>query len=577
VTFRLLLVVGLILTLTSPSRAVEINGSLGGGYGRTDAWSPATHSDLNEFDWEASLAASGSFFRPGMLQWLIGGEYRGARTLYFKSTSALDGLAYHGQLSLLTSTVVPVTFKLGRSWTQFSDNEKAGFGSTLVTTEGGTAALRFAQLPTLRFGVTRTDVENHSFGAGLSKSDTTALDVSASQSLANFQYQLAYDTSWNGGTYDETNYHSHAIDAEASSALNDQVRFHFFDRYYLRDPTRDAATNPRYDDNALGTGVQWRPSSRTTVSFEYGFRHVQVEVAGTPNSEQLEHSLSNSTYRRLTPELSLLGNAAVAYSLERVGPRSLGTVTESAGAGLTWKREIWKWLSLDLSVGGTAGAAERSAQPAAFLWGATWNGGTTARWTSARAGLYYSGSYQSSASAGGEAIDQRLVAQGEGIAGRAYLNGQVNLNQTQREDPLLGLFRSRAATASFGATVTRFSSKLSAGLAEGLSDPLRSPDIHSGLLLPASFNTKTRFANLTISTGADKGRLQITGVARTMALETPGRPLQYEHGLGLTATYTIGAFQISLEDQFSVGGAGPVWERGNRVMLRVVRNLGFNL
>jgi len=153
----------------------------------------------------------------------------------------------------------------------------------------------------------------------------------------------------------------------------------------------------------------------------------------------------------------------------------------------------------------------------------------------------------------------------------------VNLAETERTDPLLGLFKSESATALLGVTWRQLGAKLTGGLSEGLSDPLRNPDLQSGLLLPATLNTTAKFATFTVSLGADKGRLVFSAVARTMEIETPGHPQQYENGAGLTASYTIGAFMLSLDDEYMVGATGPTSQSVNRVMLRVIRNFGFSL
>lgn len=557
-----------------PALAVDLSGAVGTGGSRSDSFSPGAHSDALTWDWEASAAAAGTPLRPGLLQWLAGVEYRSLRTYYFDSRNRADGLTYHGQLSLFSDSMVPLTVSASRSRSDFSNDKQGPLGSSVITTEAGTALLRAERYPTLRLALTRTDVDTHALGAPEALSDSTALSVSAGQSLPTEQYQLGFDTSWNHGTFAETNYHSYALNLQASAAVADDVMFRFFDRYYRRDPTVNATTNPRYDDNAIGTGVQWRPGTKTTASFDYAYRHLLVDVKDAPKSEQAAHALTQSTWYRWTPNLSVFGTGGLSYALERLGVKEEQSATESLGGGATWSKDLAPRAALRLGGGGSIGVAEPWGQAVRVVGGVNGSGGISASLDRIRASLTYSGNFQQGALRGSSTLDQRLLLQGDALADMVFLTGQAVISGARRDDPLLGAFVSRSTSISLGGFYKKYNAQLSAGMSDGLSTALDGGLPAEGFILPVEFNTHTRFVTLSSSYVLDAGRWTLSGLARSMELTAPGRPLQYEHGVSFTTGYAIGAFTLSLEERFSAGGAGSSWQRGNLVMARIVRTFG---
>ena len=61
---------------------------------------------------------------------------------------------------------------------------------------------------------------------------------------------------------------------------------------------------------------------------------------------------------------------------------------------------------------------------------------------------------------------------------------------------------------------------------------------------------------------------------RTLSTEAPERPIRHEQGESFSAGYTLGATTFSLEQRFSTGGSGGVWQTGNLVMIRISRSFG---
>jgi hypothetical protein len=516
------------------------------------------------------------------VQWLASGDYRKLRSLYFDSGSTADAFGYRGQLSLLADSPLPLTFTTSRGRSEFTGSAGSAIGSSLATTWSGTALLRADEYPALRLALTRTDVDNRSLGAPEATSGSTLLAVSAAQSTPGYQYDVSYDTSWNRGTHAETNYRSHAVGLQASTPLSDAALFRAYERYTLRDPSRDDPVNPRYDDNATGAGLQYRPGEATTASFDYAYHRLNVAVKDAPDAEQLAHTLSQVTTHRLTRDLSLSGTTALSWTRQRLGATEVDTGAQSAGAGATWRHDLPWRATFDAGAGGSLGAAEPTGSPAALTYGGSGNAGLTVTRERVRASATASASLQEDATS--RTVEERGLVQVEGAVRRVYLNAIGSVGTSRREDRLLGAFESRSATASFTASYRRHSAQLMAGVTDGLAQPLAPAAAAPGTpppvpalvpsILPVAFNTLTRYATLSSSWTGDGGRLVLTALARTMATTAPARPLQYEHGAGATVAYTLGAVTISAEERYSIGGAGDARQRGNTFMLRAVRSFG---
>lgn len=574
---RIAAVLALLLGGRAFADGYSLSGSVGGGASRGDSWSSGEHEGTSALDWSAGLALAGTPFRPGLLQFLVGAQYASLRTYYFESRTRAENLGYRLQVSAFTDSPLSLSLGGARSWSEFTtDGQTQQTGATLATTYTGTAVLRVQEYPSLRLALTRTTLDNRMLGGEEAKSTSTVLSAGAAHSTRTQDYAATYDTSWNSGTWAETNYRSHAASFAANLGLTDTLHFRLLENYYLRLPTLSSPINPRYDNNVVGTGLQWLPNPRLNASLNYSYDHVLVTAPGAPTIEQVNHGAGVADTYLLTPDLTMQNSATFVSTLEAQGDRSASGAAETVGSGLNWRHRLRPTLQLGLGGAASVGVAEPSGLAARLAYGL----GGTAALTYANARWDGSASYsaafaQAQLGLDGWTLSQTLLLTGETTWRASLLRALLSATGERRQDPLLGAFMSRSVNASVSSTWMRSSAQLGFGLSDGLSASLQSPNLSDGLFLPAGYNTHTVFGALTGTTTFDDGHLLFTGLLRTMATTAPGRGTIYEHGLGLTAAYSVGLFTFSLDDRVSTGGFGGLHQTANLVMLRATRTFGM--
>ena len=553
------------------------SGALGAGASRGDNWSTdAPRLTLYAWDWEADLGFAAVPFRPGLVQVIANGQYRSLWAGDPDGTNSSHGLTYGLGAALLGDSIVPISFAASRSLSRFSSSATTDrTGSTLTTTENANIALRKAGFPSLWLQVTRTDLDNQSFAADRTTAGNTTLSAGISHSTPRQEFSASYDTGWNQGSWAETNFRSHSVQAQSSTNLSDALRFRVTERYFLRLPTLEAPTNPRYDDNAFGAGVQWRPGERLTSSLDYGYRHLVVTALGADELEQRGHSLRESTSYRVTDDVTLNENAAVQTTTERKDGESASGSSAIGGGGVGWRHHLRPGLELTAGVGGSAGVAWPAGAEAQLAYGGTVSAGVSATSDSARGSVNYSGSYQRNTSGlVGWSLTQQLNLTGDAVFGSTLLRSTVLLSGARREDPLLGVFLSRSILFSLAANWRSYGIQASAGQSDGVSGALSEPGVADGLFLPANFNTRVRYGTLSASLNVPFTKITVSALARTLSTEGPDRPIRHENSASLSLGYSIGASMISLDERISTGGSAGIWQTGNSIQLRAVRSFG---
>jgi len=564
-----------LLLAASPALAdYSLTGSLATGGSRTDAWGGPLHQDFSDWNWEVDAALAGTPFRPGLLQFLAGARYRSLDSYYPEGTSRSGDLGFHLQLSAFGDSPLPVSLSAARETRDFlTDSSTRQTGSTLAQSYAGTAVLGVQGYPSLRVAAFRTDLENHSLGGDLVTSSSTALSVGVAHSAPGQTYSASYDSSWNSGTYAETNYRSHYVNLAATASVSGDLQFRVSERYYLRLPTVDAALNPRFDDNALTAGFQWRPGSATSANLDYSYRRALVETTGAAQMDQLTQGVQQATQQRLGEDWTGIGSAGVTYTRERLGGASISGTGEEVGGALEWRHGFGSAFNLNIAGGGSIGATEPSTGGTLASYGGHGSAGVSLRGQSLQGDADYSATYQKNAGGlPGWSLLQTVSATLAAALGDAVLHGNARFAGGRREDPLLGSYLSRTMSATLGATYRRYDLQLSAGISDGLSEALANP-ISDGLFLPVGYNTHTRFATVTLSARASN-ELVVTALARALSSSAPGREDSWEYGAAGVASYSLGAFTVSLEDRYSLGGSGAFSQRGNLVLARISRSFG---
>ena len=570
----------LLWALEAHSGSYTWSGALGAGASRSDSWSTGgPHVSIPSWDWAADLGLGGVPFRPGLLQFLANGQYRSLWVGYPDGSNSTRGLGYGLTLSLLRDSLLPISFSASRLLSRFvTDGATQRTGSTLVTTEAGNVSFRKAGYPSLWLQVSRTDLDNESFNAEHTKTGNTTLSAAVAHSAPRQEFSASYDTGWNDGSWPETNYRSHSVQAQSLTAIADELHLRLNERYFLRLPTVDAPTNPRYDDNDFGAGLQWRPGRRLNGGLDYSYRHLLINAPVTGELERLDHALRETVAYHWTNDLTVNGNASEQTATERRDGQSLSGNAFVGGAGANWRHLFGSGLELSAGGGGTVGVARAINAEEQLAYGAAGSAGLSAIGTRARGTASYSVAYQRNTSGlTGYSLNQQINLTGDLLLGSTLFQATALFSGVRQDSPLLGVFLGRSISASLGATWKSYNVNLSGGQSDGVAGPLAQPSVTDGLFLPANFNTRVRFLTLSTVVGIPRTRILVTALARALALEGPDRPPRHENSALLSVGYTIGATLFSLDERFSTGGAGGLWQTGNLVTLRVTRSFGGSL
>jgi hypothetical protein len=572
---RTLAAAALALAAAVPARALDVSGSLGAGYQRSDARSSFTSSSIPGWDFGAQLQLSDSPFRPGLLHWTGSGEYRQYRTLYSEGTNRSDNFLYGASVDLFTTSPLAVTLSSSRSRLDFTTSLAArDTGTTLVDTNTVGATLALQHWPTLRGSFVASDLQNERFGS-TSETGTREVDLGATQAVGPLRYTASYDRDWNTGTFASTNFDSHQLIFESTVALGPTAELMVNDRYFLRVPTVEDATNPRLDDNNFNTTVRWRSTPRLQLFGSYFAQRAVADVSGSAERQALADAVSSAADYQLTDRLSLTGQVGAGRIEQQLGSTVLELTNETIGSGAHWndRRGV-----VNYGLGGTVtfGLVQRNGQ----------RGSDIARGLSARASLdtigerWNTGAYydvnqtRDVGTVAGTAFTQTLGAHAEyALRRQSRLRLTAQVAQSKRLAPLFGDSDSRNLTSGLGYYWARYSAQLSAGYTEGISSTPGRIDGAGAAILPAEFSSRTRFVNFT-ATGPLLPNLWLTGIARTLWAEVPGIPSQQESGFSLLVDYRVGAVTISAEERYTTTDATDLSNSANLFLVRITRSFG---
>ncbi|HET9553623.1 MAG TPA: hypothetical protein VFP50_11710, partial [Anaeromyxobacteraceae bacterium] len=366
-TRALLAALGALL-LARPAGALNLGGSLGAGYQRSDSWAGGQHTSIPGWDFASQLSLSDTPWPSAILSWAATGNYQRHRTLYSDSTSTTDNLTFMGSVSLFQGSALTLNLGASRSWTEFTNTGPVEqTGSTLVTNYAAQARYAALARPSFTASVNRLEIENRSFGV-TSNAASTTLSGGVAQSVEGFDYALGYDTVLASGSFADSNYRTHNFNLSATTYAIPGVELRVVDRYFLRDPTVTASTNPRYDDNDFHLTATARTDPRLLTRADYEYRHLVTSVPGADGRDALDHLLSGTAEYRYSPEWTFNGNAGASYSKDRLGPTEISGSTEQVGGSARWQRLMGR-SSLFLSGGGSVGLQQRDGGAQQGAWG----------------------------------------------------------------------------------------------------------------------------------------------------------------------------------------------------------------
>lgn len=566
----------LALALLAPALAragdYQLSGSVDAGYGRTDAWAGGRTSASPTWDFGGQLSLGAAPIRPDLLQLAASGSYRKLQSSYLESRTTADNFGYAASAALLQG--FPVSFNLfaSRAWSDFNAvAETRQTGSSLSRTEGATAVLHFPRAPTIRATLQRTAFDNIGLGGQETTGESTRLSLGGSHNLENHSYSASYDTAWSEGTFAETNYRNHYFNFQGSALATRSLEVRLTENYYLRRPTVEAPTNPRYDDNNLNVTAFWRPSQTVGGTLGYAFRHTFFEAQGVVSQDSSANIVSLGGNYAWSQDWTFNATASLERGQDRLGAETRDTEGEAVGAGARWQRAFgdYTWnASADGSVGST-----RALGQDLFAYGLGAGAGVNTSLAGWASGLSLSTSFSSNLlGQAGWSVRNAVSGQTEtrlslGIG----LRGRLQVIDARQHSEFLGDSSNQTALLQVGASYRAHFAELSVGQTNGSAQNLVDPALNPNL--PARFNTRSSFATLTGSSLLTPS-LGVQALARYLSTTSPGGLHTWETAFNLRLLYRIGLFDLSAEDRYSVGGSGSV-SRVNVFLVRATRSFGM--
>ena len=575
----------LLLASALPARAVDVGGSLDTSYWRGDNWSGGTHDVSPGWEFGGNLSLSGTPFRPEILMMNGDVDYHQFHSLYTGGDSQNNSLTWGGAAQIYSESPVNGTITASRTNSDFA-TQGVGIqtGQTLVTTEGLNLNSQVKGLPSLNAQLLRTDADNVGFGGQASTTQTTMLSAGAMQSFGPHQYSLQYQTSWNQGTWADTNYRFHSLVLNEQSQLSRDLQFMVSDNYLLRDPTVTSAANPRLDDNAFTASLFWHASADLQPSLTYSYNHSVVSAPGVPGASDVEllgHTASVGTTYRASQHWTLVGNLNFTDFDNRAGAMSSQGTGETVGAGAIYSTVRGGW-NLSLQANGNVGVLEVSGTQSGGggtngAYGLS-GGGSASRTLGAwnLSAAYLAGFSENLTGALGRSVTQNANFTADTLLwGSTRFTNQLLAFANRQELLIGGDSFNRSITYMSTLSWRRYSLTGSAGLSDGLANGTGT-GLSDGLFIPVSYDTHSRFASIGLGTSLARG-LSTNTIVRYLSTDMPGRPSSNETDFLGSLNYVLGLFTFTLTEQYSAGGYGDITQQGNVFMARIARSFGASL
>ncbi|MBK9517509.1 MAG: hypothetical protein IPO09_09180 [Anaeromyxobacter sp.] len=560
----------------APAAATDLVLRLDLGYERLDVFTPGAEASAMRLDFDVSALAAGYLFAPGTVDWSLGGRYdRLRREAIGGATMNGTGVSFRGRVGLLNRPTAPLSLQLhaSRASDDFTTTGVAeSTGTRLVTTLGADATYRGAGRPSLRLGIASVESEDTGFGRGVTSRSVRQVRAGATHGTAAYSYVVDYDARLSTGTYDNDNHDTHTVYLTTSANLGPGFTAIASDRYYLRTPTRQAPTNPRYEDHAAFASVVWSgPQSLSRTQYRYG--HTTISAPGVATRERIRNSAFQQVEHQLTGELRLIGLVDASVADERLGEEVHRSFGESLTGLARWIRHAEPW-DFFLQGGPSVGLIQPDGAAADTGFGGQFEAGATRTWPGLRAGLRYSAGFQQNLGAvGGWAARQSVTADAERTAGDSLLlRGSLQASADRVQSDLFGAGANRVLQANLTAGWRRYDLTVQAGLTSGLVGD--HPDVAGdGLFIPAPYDAHTGYASATFLAPVPGG-FDLSLRARYLEIRSPDRERQWETGLLGRLGWTAGGLTVSVEDEYVRGGGegGPASQ--NRLFLRLTRTFG---
>ncbi len=559
-----------------PAAATDLQLVLDLGYERTDVYTPGEEDSGMRLDFDVAALAAGYAFSPGTVDWSLAGRYeRLRRDAIGGAHMDGTGLTFRGRVGLLQRPTSPVSVQLfaERATHDFTTTGVAeSTGTRLVTTVGADATYRAAGRPSLRLGVTSIEAEDTGFGRGVVDRSLQIVRAGVSHGTSAYSLILDYDGHLSSGTYDTDNYDTHTVYLNATANLGPGYTAVASDRYYLRSPTRLAASNPRYEDHQAFASVVWTGAEGLSRT-QYRYGHTNISAPGVAPRERLRNSIFQQVEHQFTSELRLIALIDAAVSDERLGAVTARSYGETLTGLARWMRRDGAW-DLFLQGGPAVGLIQPSGAASDTGFGGQLEAGVSRGWEALRAGLRYSASFQQNLGAvGGWAAHQSLTADAERTpTDELTLRGSLQASADRVSSDFFGEGANRLLQANLNARWRRYDLLVQGGLTSGMVGQHEGWS-GDGLFIPAPFDSHTGFASATLLAPL-YGGFDLTVRTRYLEIRIPDRERQWEAGLLGRIGWTAGGLVVSVEDEYVRGGGDGAPSSQNRLFLRLSRAFG---
>ncbi len=537
---------------------------------------PTVRRPSLEFD--GNLHLSGSVFRPGLLDYDAGAGYRRLRLTQNESTSRSESVSWGGSASILGTRGSPVHLSLAtsRGWADsWQVSDRAGtLGSALTTTYSANASYRSFGRPTLSVMASQTEIDQRVAGIALGTVRSKNVAVATGSGTGPFSYAFSYSGAWLEGTSPLENYQSHTAGGHAELRLG-QDSYAFFDEsFYLRDPTAGAPPESRFELSRFFSGVRWGPPEllhRVDYGYNRAFRGRELDT----NADSIGHSLGYSISDQLSPAFRLTGTAAAALTDARNGTIAERGAGQTVQALLDWTRQLRSTSQLALSGGALVGLLEVAGRDVQTAYGVLGGASVLRQWEAVSGQALYSGSFNSNV---GGVAGWSLSHRGEATvswnrAPDESVGGSLNFGVTRQYSRVFGDGARREVSLRGTARYHFQDFTVRAGLTSGIADPTKNSFAADGLFLQPPYDVESRFAVAESSTRLARN-LTVSLFAAYSVNSTPGQANGNELFTGGTASYSLGALRISVEERYTVTEFQGRTQRQNRLMVLATRAFG---
>ncbi len=559
-----------IVPAAARGQSLRAGGALGAGYNRSDSGMSAFESTTSAWDFAGQLSLAGSPIASDLLWLDASGAYQRVNTTTEISQGDARNWSYQVNATALQATPLSITASAGQAWTRNTVTAGSVPGDTFGQTQSAAASLGVQGAPRLTGSYTHTLSTTYRPGQPDVDLDFTNVGAGLADAGDKVRYALDYRSAWSGGSLVQTNFRNHLVNLVTSAQPDPDVQVQVGETYFVRVPTIESPLNPRVDTNNFNASVNLYPSEKLGGTFTYTYGHALTSAESVETQETQAHGVNGmANYRFDEAWLGQFGVTA-AHTLVRANGSEDAFDSQSLLAIGTWRRPLDGRTSVYSRVLGNVGVIEPESGPAQTSFGASGDVGISGVVGQVNGAVSYGALVQKNgASLQGSNFEQRALVDASTQLGLVLVRGSLQGTLARRDDALLGSTASRSLILNGDLSYKHFSAMISGNLQDGLSSASGLSGV-DGIILPASYDTHSRFAAVRLSYAVQTFDLSLGW--QWNRIRTPGTPWQSDNSVSLGAGYRVGLFTILLEDRYWVFDSGYSQSRVNTVFVRAVRS-----